>query len=256
MFRGFILDIDWDEIDWVTEKFYQIGMGIFSAHRKAVRTGLEPFLLSDGSIDGAKMEAEWFPQIKADVFVSHAHKDFERAICFAGYLRKKYKLTAFVDSCVWHNGDEMLKIIDGTESWVEARGFYDYGRRNYTTSHVHMMLASSLLKLIDKTECFFFIKTEHSSSATVQKTVTETESPWIYGELLMSSLLRVNVPERHTRMVETFSGEPHLKKARTIRHRAHTEHLTEIDNFNLHLWAINACVAETGVEALDELYLL
>lgn len=257
MYRGFILDVDWEEIDWVTDEYYRIGLKIFSDHQRAVRAGLDRFLLNDGSIDGAKMETEWFPQIEADVFISHAHADSIRATCFAGYLKKQYKLRAFVDSCVWRNGDELLKIIDGTTSWDPLRGFYVYEKRNFTTSHVHMMLASSLLKLIDKTECFFFIKTSNSSSATVQKTVTETESPWIYGELLMSSLVRQNIPLRHSlTLLESriFSDETLLEKAETIRHKADTRHLVKIDNVKLAFWLIYSFASDTGHEALDELY--
>ncbi|MBS1660277.1 MAG: hypothetical protein JST68_04420 [Bacteroidetes bacterium] len=258
MYRGFILNVEWNDIEWVTDEYCQIGLKIFSEHRRAVRVGLDPFLLNDGAIDGAKMEAEWFPQIEADVFISHAHADFRQAVCFARYLRKEFKLTVFVDSCVWRNGDELLKIIDRTASWDAERGFYVYEKRNFTTSHVHMMLASSLLKLIDKTECFFFIKALNSSSATVRKTVTETESPWIYGELLMSSMIRRNIPLRHAlgQLSKSFSDEPLLEKAETIRHKADTGHLLEVDNFKLTVWLIKAYGSDTGLEALDELYTL
>lgn len=259
MYRGFALDVDWDEIDWVTEEYRRIGLKIFSEHRTAVRAGLDSFLLNDGSIDGSKMEDEWFPQIDADVFISHAHADFLQAVCFAGYLKKVYNLTAFVDSCVWGNGDDLLRIIDRTHSWSERRGIYIYEKRNYTTSHVHMMLASSLLKLIDKTECFFFLKTPNSSSATVRKTVMETESPWIYGELLMSSMVRKNVPFRHALELlksKTFSDEALLEKAETIRHKADTGHLAKIDNVKLNIWLIKAYASDTAHEALDELYTL
>lgn len=39
---------------------------------------------------------------------------------------------------------------------------YDYKKRNYSTSHVHTMLTVALSKMIDKTECIFFINTPES----------------------------------------------------------------------------------------------
>lgn len=39
---------------------------------------------------------------------------------------------------------------------------YDYNLRNYTTSHVHMMLATALTEMIDNTECIMFYNTPNS----------------------------------------------------------------------------------------------
>lgn len=47
------------------------------------------------------MQVSWFPQIKADVFISHSHSDEKLAIIFAGWLYNAFGLTAFIDSCVW-----------------------------------------------------------------------------------------------------------------------------------------------------------
>jgi len=41
---------------------------------------------------------------------------------------------------------------------------YDYELRNYTTSHVHMMLSTALTEMIDNTECIMFYNTSLSVS--------------------------------------------------------------------------------------------
>ena len=58
------------------------------------------------------MQANWFPQIKADIFISHSHKDKGLALALAGWLEETFGLTAFIDSCVWGYANKLLKMID------------------------------------------------------------------------------------------------------------------------------------------------
>ena len=58
------------------------------------------------------MQANWFPQIKADIFISHSHKDEDLALALAGWLKVSFGLTAFIDSCVWGYANDLLKMID------------------------------------------------------------------------------------------------------------------------------------------------
>lgn len=65
--------------------------------------------------------------------------------------------------------------------------FYEYDNRNRSTSHVHMLLNGALAKMINKTECLFFINTPNSVNAQDVENPSKTASPWIYSELLMAT---------------------------------------------------------------------
>lgn len=77
-------------------------------------------------------------------------------------LYDEFKLTAFVDSCVWGYCDDLLKQIDNEYCKKKDGKTYDYELRNYTTSHVHMMLSTALIEMIDNTECIMFYNTPSS----------------------------------------------------------------------------------------------
>ncbi len=58
----------------------------FVKSKTMARTALDKYLRKDGSLDAAMIESDWFPEIEADVFISHSHKDKKLAINLAGYL--------------------------------------------------------------------------------------------------------------------------------------------------------------------------
>lgn len=92
---------------------------------------------------------------------------------------------------MWGFSDDLLRKIDDKyciNNNSDSKS-YSYEKRNYSTSHVHMMLSIAINKMINKTECLFFLNTPGSVSIedTVQKT---TFSPWIYSELFTSEVIR------------------------------------------------------------------
>jgi hypothetical protein len=258
MYRGFNLSINSKEVDWLTDEYYDLGKSIYSRHKSRVKTGIEQFLSDDGYIDGERMEMDWFPQIKTDVFISHSHADEYKAICLAGYLEKTFSLRSFVDSCIWRNADELLRAIDNEKCLSTDKNFYYYKRRNSSTSHVHMMLSAALLKMMDNTECFIFLKSRNSITATTSDMIAETKSPWLYAEILMSSLVRKRSLAKH---------RPDLSKARSfsesgvlnentynIRHAVYTGHLTDIDESDLDAWEAEYSLSLHDKYPLDGLY--
>lgn len=56
-------------------------------------------------INGTQLQEEWFPTKCYDsqfqVFISHAHKDFETVSGLAGFLYNEYGLRSFIDSVYW-----------------------------------------------------------------------------------------------------------------------------------------------------------
>ena len=114
------------------------------------KSSLSKYLLHDVIIDGHLMSEDWFPQVKADIFLSHSHLDKEYAYALAGWLNVNLGLKVFVDSAIWSCADELLNEIDD-KYCMTGKDYYSYASRNITTAHVHMMLSTALLKMIDKT---------------------------------------------------------------------------------------------------------
>ncbi|WP_338001329.1 hypothetical protein, partial [Pseudomonas brassicae] len=68
------------------------------------------------------------------------------AIQLAHELEKK-GVNAFVDSVVWGSSYELLSVIDNKYSKSDDGQHFDYQKRNRSTAHVHMILATALQKM-------------------------------------------------------------------------------------------------------------
>lgn len=207
----------------------------------------------NGRIDGTKVRNLWFPQVNAQVFLSHSHKDLTTAIKLSNWLESKLGITAFIDSAVWLYADDLLMEIDKEVCYQEDTKTYSYEKRNGTTSHVHMMLASALSLMLDSCECALFLDTPNSVSR--EEAVEKTGSPWIMYELNLMSLIRSIPPVRPI----CFSGKQLTESEKTanasleIDYEVDLSKLTYLspDDFN-EWYAI--CDGRKGDDALDVLY--
>lgn len=247
MFRGFNL-----QLNWFSQVYYNKGIELYIENKKQIKTSIDCFILDDGSLDGSSMQTNWFPQIEADIFISHSHRDEKKAIALAGWLYEEFGLNAFIDSCIWGYANELLRTIDNSYC-LQTDGYYSYQKRNNSTSHVHMMLSTALLMMMDCTECVFFLNTPSSLSAN--EVIDKTESPWIYSELAITQFIRQNVPERLKlyELTETFSGaDAKLEKGGRliIKYDVDLTHLTAINGSSLDLWKEKYVRGN----ALDKLY--
>lgn len=174
------------------------GSLIYDEQKKAVYSSLEKYLSPSGILNASKIEHDWFPSIEADVFLSHSHKDEDTVIAFAGWLEKQ-GIKAFIDSTVWKLADDLLKKIDHAYcvkySGSNGGYTYDYDMRNRSTAYVHAILNGALAKMIDDTECLFFLDTPNSLKVSDISTGL-TDSCWIYSELLLSKIIRKRTPPR------------------------------------------------------------
>ena len=119
------------------------GNKIFSAHEKEVQKCLSQYITEDGIINGTDLKEHWFSITKKDIFISHSHCDINKVKAFAGWLHDCFGLEAFIDSCSWGYCDDLLNKIDKKYCYDSKKKTYDYHLRNYTTSHVHMMLSTA-----------------------------------------------------------------------------------------------------------------
>lgn len=199
-------------------KHLACGMNIYKEHEEQARKNLKEFIFDNGHIDGSAMKSNWFQIEDVDIFISHSHKDLNKVMAFAGWLYDEFKLTAFIDSCVWGYCDELLKQIDDKFCKKSDGKTYNYDLRNYTTSHVHMMLSTALTEMIDCTECIMFYNTPNSVCLEddlkdiKKKQPKVTLSPWIYHELAMTSLVKRSELKRTMVLIE-----------KAIEHRAFSE---------------------------------
>jgi hypothetical protein len=157
---------------------------------------LKPYLKKDGVLNGTLLQKTWFPAVSADVFISHSHADENDALVLAAFL-KRMGVEPFIDSAAWGYSADLLKIIDEHGS-KKTDGNYDYERRNGTTGHVHMMLATALARMIDCCETVFFVNTPNSISAG--EASDSTKSPWIFYEIATMSWIRPLSPWDHRRI--------------------------------------------------------
>ena len=250
MFRGFNLNLNWDSK--YDDQYFETGKKLFDSYEKSVKETLKNYALSEGVLNGSKMQSNWFPQVNADIFISHSHKDEKRAVALTGWLYETFGIKTFIDSCIWGYSDDLLRLIDNKHCYQESSNTYNYNQRNYSTSHVHMMLSVALTMMIDNSECIFFLNTPYSISAS--SIIDKTESPWIYSEIAMTQMIRQKTPRR--RMIKetrSFSKGGVINESLKIQYDIDLSHLTEIDVDTCNDWK-NGFVKTNSNDALDKLY--
>ncbi len=238
MYRGFELNIK----DWkIGDSYEALGASQYEKYKRETSTFLKQYLTKNGALDGAKMQEEWFPEVDADIFISHSHTDEKIALRLAGWLLSTFKIKSFIDSSIWKYSNDLLKIIDDNHCKNTDQKTYNYNLRNNSTSHVHIMLSTALSKMIDKTECFFFINTDNS--ITTEKAINEsrTYSPWIYSELEMSRLIRKKELSEYRKLVSKtvlFSANESkmINESVPITHKVDLEHLTKLTKDDFTVW--------------------
>jgi hypothetical protein len=254
MYRGFKLKSFSIQNERESKELLEIGENIFSGDKAVCETNLREFMMANNSLDGGAITKSWFPQIEADVFLSHSHKDEKAVKLLAGWLYDSFKIRAFIDSCIWGYSATLLKIIDTAYCLNEDKQTYSYAKRNQTTSHVNMMLASAISMMIDKAECLIFLNTPNSIIPI--ESMTKTESPWLYYEVGISQTIRKKIPDRVLNEgVKTFSRKDYLEKALQIEYEVDLSHLNELNFEVLNSW-LNSGTRRKESAALDVLYAL
>lgn len=192
MYRSFNLTLDQGDLADVYAHSWDS-----SPMRNSARSDLLKHL-KGGQLDAEALENDWFGSVNANVFISHSHADLGVATKLAKLLEEEFKLTPFIDSHVWGYADELLLEIDNTFCMNEGGQTYSYQLRNRSTSHVHLMLAAALTKMIDKCELVIFLNTENSilPKNFARNSSEATGSPWIYSELNATKFLRKRRPTR------------------------------------------------------------
>lgn len=235
MYRGY--NIDFRNSQPSFELWKDVGEKIYATTQRKVISSLNEYISPDGIIDGRTMQQDWFPQVDADIFLSHSHRNEDTVIGFAGWLYEKFGLTSFIDSEIWGYSNDLLKAIDRKFCYKSESRTYDYDLRNESTSHVHMMLLVALAKMMDKTECLFLINTDDSIMAS--ETLNRTKSPWIYSEVALSQIVRIQDIKRE-KTVRLFESGGEIQKSFSqtvpVEHYVDMGHLTKLSIDDLKSW--------------------
>lgn len=244
MYRGFNLKLDKSIFEDYHEYEYYIDRGRKEINR-TIQTFKNCILGEDSILDGNKIMEKWFPKEigKDDIFLSHSHNDLDLALAIAGKLEEKHNLKVFIDSVVWGNCNDLLRQIDDKYCIHRNRISYDYDKRNYSTSHVHMMLMNSLNLMIDECEALFFLNTPNSISLKDDiGGQSKTISPWIFSEITTSRIIRKKIPERIQKKKKEEKGElkylSESNKNFRIKYDAKLDHLSNLDNEIFKNWLI------------------
>lgn len=231
---------------------------VVSEFKQQIDSELEKYLGVDGSLSASKMESDWFPMTNADIFLSHSHKDEALAIDLAAWLYQEFRLKTFIDSTIWGNSSELLRKIDDKYCKLSDGETYSYSMRNQSTTYVHLILATALTKMMDKTECLFFLNTPSSLSISSVDNKEKTNSAWIYHELSSSKTLRINPPTRIGRIVESVTFDSTEKRADyvPITFEVPLDHLTPLGVQEMKEWVSQKSYGGSAVNKLDILYKL
>lgn len=194
------------------------------------KTTLEFFINNHKKIlDGSSLSECIFPINEYDIFLSHSGSDIN-LINKLAYQFRQAGITPFVDSHVWGYYDDLLTALDNRFNILE-RGesyvTYSYQGVKNTASHVHMMLSTSLNKMIDKCEFFLFVETKNST-ITLQDQ-KKTLSPWIMSELETSRIIRKYSKYKHDMITEDAQVKAGMEKDVRIAYTIPTDHLIYID---------------------------
>ena len=191
MVTGYNLHLDKDIIEF--QDYVQIGEDQLSKQKAKVSENLKRYVI-DGIADGTQIEKVWFPQMEADVFISHSHADEKLAKGLAGWLYSCFGLTSFIDSCVWGYADDLLEMIN--DEYSDKRNkpsggcIYDHKKCNTASKHVDTMLTIALYKMIDKAEITILLNTNSSIKKYKDIYKQTTYSPWIYSEIVCTEIVR------------------------------------------------------------------
>lgn len=224
--------------------------------------------VNNGTINGSGLQNDIFPNVDADIFISHSHKDKDLANALAGWLNEEFKLKVFIDSNIWGYSQELLEDINSEYSNKRESDngicIYDYQACNNASQHVNMMLSVALQKMIDKVECIILLNTDNSVSVFDEqnKKMNTTYSPWIYSEIVCTQIVRKKLLLYYREYNELF----HAQESATLEYELSDlkvsynislQHLTNLDEKDLTTWYLrykNNEFREFDKYSLDALY--
>lgn len=197
-------------------------------NQEKVETDLKKYLDMGAGFDGEALLAEWFPELKSQVFLSHTAADAPLAGRLERWLQQELGVSVFMDSWIRQAADKLI-----------AAGF--------APGHVYPVLHMALGKMIAQSECVIFLNPYHS----LKKEGAVGETPWIYAELQTARMTRKKKPERFKKFHFAVTLGTQLK----IEFDPQLPNLLLLNADDLEKWCSQQHVVSEDVYHLDLLYL-
>lgn len=251
MYTGFNLKLEKSSRIWGNEEEYKRLANVGRRHLDEQKATCEASLkkyVQQAVISGTEIQNEWFPQVKADIFISHSHNDEELACALAGWIYEKFGLASFIDSNVWNYSNDLLEELNtklSNRRKQEGGGYlYDYQKSNQVSQHVDAMLSIALQKMIDKVEAVIVLNTENSIKVCNDTQMEETYSPWIYTEIVCTQIVRKKpllAYRNYHQLAHSTDRRLFLESTRDILHfsisyNISLKHLVALSEGNLRTW--------------------
>lgn len=267
MFIGFDLHID-EQTEFLRKSYsYYVKLGEMHLCKQIAKykKDLKAYI-SAKEIDGTKIQEEWFPEIEADIFISHSHQDKGLACALAGWLYDTFKLKCFIDSCVWGYSKDLLELMNSelSNKRVNEEGgyLYDYNSCNSVSQHVNVMLSIALQKMIDKVEVVIVLNTDNVIRVCSNTEMNKTYSPWIYSEIIASQLIQKkplityrNYSRKYYRSdIIAMSESIQYAMNISISYNVSLAHLRKLQEIDLVNWSKQYCEKSDYEYSLDVLY--
>ena len=185
MYRGFnIENFDFEDRDSMSSNYSIRHFKDNKSIQQTFVTPIESYLTKGMNFDGESIRQGWFPsENKFDLFISHSRDDKSLAFALAYWIEENFSLSCFVDALVWSHYESLQKKLD--EFYTKKyKSTYNEKFRNRVYQHIDLMLNTSLMEVMDRCECFFFLNTPLSVDVSEIGDYL-TDSPWLFSEIGM-----------------------------------------------------------------------
>lgn len=239
MFTGFNLDLTQNLNPNLIKdilNYKEAGVKYLKSKKNYMQKSIKDYIIND-VIDGTQLSNDWFPtELKANIFISHLHKDEVLILGLVGWLYENFGLDCFIDSYAWGYIEDLKK---------EIKKIYPYQNPDIISNHANVMLTLALQEIIDKTEVVMLVNTHSSISSDKDICNIVTYSPWLYMEIACTSIIKCTPLGMYRQATidnlalyeqfPRFGLDNELKVSYTVP----TNHLNKINIENLLKWKNN-----------------
>lgn len=231
MFKGFnIKDVTFDNISSMKEEYMKKNKKQLLSIKSDFVEPIESYLKEGMIFDGDSLKQGWFPSKENfDIFISHSGSDENLAYALAEWLQENFNLTCFIDSLVWKHVSSLKLALD-LFFFKKYGEEYDSFFRDRVSQHVHLMLNTSLMEVMDRCECLFFLNTPQSVDVS-ELGYYLTDSPWLFSEIGM-----FNSIQKKQRRKTLFEAHKTTANFSNIQYKLNLKDLKILDADDLNSW--------------------
>lgn len=249
MFKGFnVKNVTFDDVSSMKEEYIRKNrIRLFSIKSDFVKP-IESYLKEGMFFDGDALKQGWFPSKKRfDIFISHSGNDEDLAYAFAWRLQEDFNLSCFIDSFIWKHFSSLKRELDVFFEDKYQRE-YDSMFRDRVNQHVILMLNASLMEVMERSECLFFLNTPKSVEVSEIGNY-HTDSPWLFSEIGM-----FNNIEKKRRKRTLFEARAVTATYSDIKYKLNLKGLINLGAKDLNNWVDEFSNSSKHIHPLDVLY--